>query len=71
MELSRLWCDLAYTPRAWVFGHFHRPHDVIVEGTHFVCLGDDLDSPCRTLVIWDTDEKQLLMCPADPSAPPR
>lgn len=71
VELSRLWCDLAYTPRAWVFGHFHRPHDVIIEGTRFVCLGDDLDSPCRTMVIWDTEEQRLLMCPADPSALPR
>jgi predicted phosphodiesterase len=68
VELGRLWLDLSYKPRAWVFGHFHRPHQATVEGTRFVCVGDDLDSPFRTLVIWDTEEKQLLLCPADPSA---
>lgn len=68
VELGRLWLDLAYRPRAWVFGHFHRAHDATVEGTRFVCVGDDLDSPARLLVIWDTEEKRLLLCPADPSA---
>jgi hypothetical protein len=70
-ELSRLWLDLAYKPRAWVFGHFHRPHHALVEGTRFVCVDDDLDSPRRLLVIWDTEEKKLLHCPADPSAESR
>ncbi|MEI8189221.1 MAG: metallophosphoesterase [candidate division NC10 bacterium] len=70
VELGRLWCDLSYRPRAWVFGHFHRAHDVTIEGTRFVCVGDDLDSPLRTMTIWDTEEKKLLMCPADPSAEP-
>lgn len=68
VELARLWLDLSYRPRAWVFGHFHRPHQATVEGTRFVCVGDDLDSPARTLVLWDTEEKKLLLCPADPSA---
>jgi predicted phosphodiesterase len=68
VELSRLWLDLSYRPQAWVFGHFHRPHQAIVERTRFVCVGEDLDSPFRTLVIWDTNEKKLLLCPADPSA---
>ena len=68
VELSRLWCDLSYKPRAWVFGHFHRPHDTTIEGTRFVCVSDDLDSPFRRLVIWDTEEKKVLLCPADPSA---
>lgn len=70
VELGRLWSDLSHKPRAWVFGHFHRPHQAIVESTRFVCVGDDLDSPSRTLVIWDTEEKKLLLCPADPSAEP-
>lgn len=69
-ELARLWLDLAYKPRAWVFGHFHRAHQTTVEGTRFVCVADDLESPSRSLVIWDTDEKMLLTCPADPSADP-
>ena len=60
-----------YKPRAWVFGHFHRAHQATVEGTRFVCVSDDLDSPGRTLVIWDTEEKKLLLCPADPSAEPK
>jgi predicted phosphodiesterase len=68
VELGRLWLDLTYKPRAWVFGHFHRPHQAVVEGTRFVCVSDDFDSPSRTLVIWDTEEKKLLLCPADPSA---
>ena len=68
VELGRLWLELSYRPRAWVFGHFHRAHQATVEGTRFACVGDDLDSPSRTLVIWDTEEKQLLLCPADPSA---
>jgi predicted phosphodiesterase len=68
VELGRLWLDLTYKPRAWVFGHFHRAHHATVENTRFLCVGDDLDSPTRPLVIWDTEEKKLLICPADPSA---
>lgn len=68
VELGRLWLDLAYKPRAWVFGHFHREHQATIEGTRFFCVGDDLRSPHRTLVIWDTEEKKVLLCPADPSA---
>jgi predicted phosphodiesterase len=67
-ELSQLWHDLDFRPRAWVFGHFHRAHRVTIDGTYFVCLADDLTSPDRTLVLWDTEEKLLLHCPADPSA---
>ncbi len=70
VELGRLWLDLAYKPRAWVFGHFHRAHHATVESTRFVCVGDDLESPFRSLVIWDTEEKELLVCRADPSAEP-
>jgi predicted phosphodiesterase len=69
-ELSRLWLDLAYKPPAWVFGHFHRAHQATVEGTRFVCVSDDLESPSRSLVIWDTEEKQILLCPVDPSVEP-
>lgn len=68
VELSRLWGELAYRPRAWVFGHFHRAHEAIIEGTRFVGVSDKLDDPCRRLAIWDTEEKKLLRCPADPSA---
>ena len=71
MELGRLWLDLSCKPRAWVFGHFHRPHQTAVAGTRFVCVSDDLNSPFRTLANWDTDEKKLLLCPADPSAESR
>ena len=66
-ELSRLWCDLHYRPRAWVLGHFHRANQVAIKGTRFVCLDDNLVSPDRALAIWDTEEKQLLHCPSDPS----
>jgi len=66
-ELSRLWAGLRYRPRAWVFGHFHRSHQALIEGTRFVCVDDDLAAPDRLLAIWDTEEKLLLRCPADPS----
>lgn len=65
-ELAHLWHDLTYRPRAWVFGHFHRRHEVVLEGTRFVSLDDDLSSPRRALVIWDSEEKKLLRCPAVP-----
>jgi len=68
IELCSLWRELAYKPRAWVFGHFHRAHDATIEGTRFVGVSDELDGACRRLVIWDTEEKKLLLCPADPSA---
>lgn len=66
-ELSRLWGELAYRPRAWVFGHFHRAHEACIDGTRFVAVSDDRDAPSRQLAIWDTEEKKLLLCPADPS----
>jgi hypothetical protein len=68
VELCRLWRELAYKPRAWVFGHFHRAHDAMIEGTRFVGVSAELDGPHRRLAIWDTEEKKLLLCPADPSA---
>jgi hypothetical protein len=68
VELARLWSALEYRPRAWVFGHFHRPHLAMIEGTRFISVDDNLDASSRLLAIWDTEEKKLLMCPADPSA---
>ena len=68
VELTRLWKALAYRPRGWVFGHFHHAHQVMIEGTRFVSVSAELDAPDRSLVIWDTDERQLLLCPLDPSA---
>jgi predicted phosphodiesterase len=67
VELRWLWSELEYKPRAWVFGHFHRAHAAVIEGTRFVGVSDRLDEAGRTLVIWDTEEKKLLLCPADPS----
>jgi hypothetical protein len=66
-QLRQLWQELEYRPAAWVFGHFHHDHQACVDGTQFVCVGEDLVSPGRSLVIWDTDEKKLLRCPWDPS----
>ncbi len=68
IELRRLWNALAFRPRGWAFGHFHRPHTALIEQTRFVCVDDELESPSRLLVLWDTEEKKLLSCPADPSA---
>lgn len=67
VELSRLWGELAYKPRAWVFGHFHRAHEAMISGTRFVGVSDELVAHSRQLAIWDTEEKKLLLCPADPS----
>jgi hypothetical protein len=67
MELSKLWLGLDYRPRAWAYGHFHCAHEASVEGTRFVCVSDAFDSPGATFVLWDTEEKKLLHCPADPS----
>ena len=66
-ELTRLWRALTYRPQAWVFGHFHRAHRVTIEGTRFVCVAEETASPARELVLWDTEEKKVLICPADPS----
>lgn len=66
-ELTALWQALSPRPRAWVFGHFHRSRCVEVGGTEFSALDDDLDSPARLFTLWDTEEKRLLRCPADPS----
>jgi hypothetical protein len=33
-----------------------------VEGTRFVCVGDNLDMLRQALVLWDTEEKKLLTC---------
>jgi len=67
VELTRLWGELVCKPRAWVFGHFHRAHEAILGGTRFVGVNDQLNGPGHRLVIWDTEEKKLLICPADPS----
>jgi Icc-related predicted phosphoesterase len=67
IELARLWEALSHRPSAWVFGHFHRAHQATVEGTRFVSVDDQIDGPTRRLTIWDTEEKKLLVCPADPS----
>ena len=67
-ELTQLWHGLTYQPRAWVFGHFHHLHQATVGTTRFVGTADDIASPARTLALWDTEERRLLLCPADPSA---
>lgn len=67
LQLYHLWLELEYRPAAWVFGHFHRDHQACIDGTQFVGVGEDLVSPGRSLVIWDTEEKAILRCPWDPS----
>lgn len=69
-ELSKLWRDLTYRPCAWGFGHFHCSHEANIEGTRFVCINEAAGSANGTLVIWDTEEKKLLLCPYDPSGQP-
>ena len=39
----------------------------MIEGTRFVGVSDALEGPRRRLALWDTEEKKLLLCPADPS----
>ncbi len=67
VELSRLWLDLVYRPRAWSFGHFHRVHEATIEGTRFICVGDAPVPSDGSFVLWDTEEKRLLLCPVNPS----
>jgi predicted phosphodiesterase len=55
-ELRHLWAGLDYRPKAWVFGHFHRPHEATIEGTRFVCIDEVIH---RSRVIWDTDALAL------------
>lgn len=69
-ELSHLWRDLRYRPRAWVFGHFHGAHQADIEGTRFACVDNDSEAPGHPLILWDTEERRLLSVPADPSAVP-
>ncbi len=68
VELRQLWNELPARPHAWVFGHFHRAHQAMVGGTRFVGVDDRFDAPGAQLTIWDTEEKRILVCPADPSA---
>lgn len=37
--LTVLWDRLDRRPPLWLFGHFHRVHEVTVERTRFVCVG--------------------------------
>ncbi|MCG3149397.1 MAG: hypothetical protein PCFJNLEI_02858 [Verrucomicrobiae bacterium] len=60
LELRELWRALNYRPRGWVFGHFHRTHEALVEGTRFVCLGEERAGQPQPLWLWDTDERKLL-----------
>ncbi len=59
-QLALLWHELKRRPSGWVFGHFHRIHDARVNGTRFVCVGDNLAAMQHTLVLWDTEEKKVL-----------
>jgi hypothetical protein len=67
VELARLWEELQPRPGAWVFGHFHRTHQAVIAGTRFFAVDDRLEGPDRLLTLWDTAEKKILRCPADPS----
>jgi predicted phosphodiesterase len=65
-ELKQLWLDLKYRPCGWVFGHFHRPHEALVQGTRFICVGGDLASLDRHFILWDADEQKLLTVRGSP-----
>ncbi len=54
-QLTKLWHGLNFSPRAWVFGHFHHSRSAEIEGTRFVCLGADLADPAGMLAVWDTE----------------
>jgi predicted phosphodiesterase len=62
LELRHLWAGLRYRPRGWAFGHFHRLHEAVVEGTRFVCVGEEFEAGRGSLVLWDTEERKLLTC---------
>lgn len=51
MELSKLWSHLHVRPGIWVFGHFHLPHDRLVDRTRFLCADTLMSSG---LLLWET-----------------
>jgi len=55
--LSQLWQQLAARPQAWVFGHFHRRHEAVIEDTHFVCAGAFEWPACtgQEFFCWDSE----------------
>lgn len=62
-ELQQLWDALDYRPRGWVFGPFHAARNVLIGQTRFVCVPDEPAPTGRhPLVLWDTEEKELLTC---------
>lgn len=60
MELTKLWRHLATRPALWVFGHFHVPHDRMVEGTRFLCA-DTMSAD--GLLLWDTGTGDISVVP--------
>jgi predicted phosphodiesterase len=62
-ELATLWQRLKLQPKAWVFGHFHVCHSVLLAGTRFLCPGCARRPGIRSQnsAVWDTEAKQILM----------
>lgn len=62
--LTTLWRQLPTRPRWWLFGHFHRRHEQVINATRFVCVGstdatDGVDGVRP--VLFDTASRSLDM----------
>jgi hypothetical protein len=51
-QLAWLWRALKTHPRLWCFGHFHTSREIVIGGTHFLCV-PHID-PAQPLPIWDS-----------------
>lgn len=58
MPLTTLWNRMKYKPKNWVFGHYHKHHDRIINGTHFYCTGETDDM--KAVYFWDTDKNEIV-----------
>jgi predicted phosphodiesterase len=72
-NLSALWRLLTQKPPLWVFGHFHRIHDRVIDGTRFICVGSAdgsdgradpppllLDTVTRSILVPDSHHDRML-----------
>ena len=66
--LTALWRRLPQRPPLWVFGHFHRVHDRLVEGTRFVCVGSSDGSDGSKVIqriLLDTIKRRIYLDPSE------
>lgn len=60
VQLTTLWSRLNRKPKAWVFGHFHREHESLIDDTFFRCLNRFRNNQIFPVVFWDTEEQVIV-----------